>query len=62
MDKLRVEGGVKERFKKNMVRSRLKCTGHKKYWVMWNWQRSDAQNVAGKRSGENSECDGRTEL
>ena len=60
--KLRVEVSVKKRFKKNMVRSRLKWTGQKKYWMMRNWKRSDARKVAGKQGGEDRECDGRTAL
>ena len=53
---------VKERFKKTLVRSRLRWAGHverigdKKKVA----KRADAEKVEGKGSQEDQECDGRT--
>ena len=41
MDKLRVEDEVKEHFKKKLVRSRLKWTGHVERMRDENWQRDE---------------------
>ena len=61
IDELTEEVGVKESFKKKLVRSRLKWAGHvERMGDEKLAKRADAQKVERKEGKEDRECDGRT--
>ena len=63
MDKLRMDIGAKDSFKKKLVRSRLKWAGHVERKGDEKLAKgADAQKVKGKEDKEGRECDGRTVL
>ena len=63
MEKLRVEVGVKESFKKKLVKSRLIWTGRVERMGDGKLaKRADAQKVDGKGGDESKHCDGKTAL